>query len=321
MFMVFPAIQLADTSSHVVIADETPFQVDFTLASEQYYSGVLPLYNNLDYALYAADHVSVVENPAIGGYINYAIYGGADLVMWNSSYDLVAGNGFQVASVGIIAFGGTSNVFWGNAFTLSVPIVPDPSFVLNYGNSVALYLYESGDLVYNNYFGTPNTAFTPADNPYDFFFVPELWTDLWNVSYQPATDVNVVNGFGLSGNILGLSYEGGNFWSNYGSPEDPYGVLPYDNGGNIVVGGDFLPLVPFALFSVTFTETGLLPGTAWSVIFNGYNQTSTASSMVFYEPNGTYAFQVAPISGYTATPSLGAVVVAGAPQTVAITWT
>ena len=318
MFPVFPGIFLAHTSDYVTITHETPFEVPFTLPGELYYSGVLPLDDELAYGFYFADHVSVVANPAIGGYFSYAIYGGASIVMWNSSHDLIAGNTFPVASVGMIMFGGTGNTLWGNVFEEVLPSAPDPGYLLNYGRAVALYLYESGDLVYNNAFATPNTAFTPAYNPYDFFSIPVLWHDRWNVVIQPATDVRVVNGWELSGNVLGLSYEGGNYWSNYGSQSDPYGVLPYDNGGNIVVDGDYVPLLAFALYEVTFHETGLTSGTAWSVTLNGITLTSTSSSISFWDPNGLYAFAVGAVTGYTAHPATGAVTVSSAAQTVSI---
>ena len=321
MFPVFPAILLSNTNAYVTVAGESPFEVPFSLPGELYFSSVLPLSDELGYWFYAADHVSVVENPAIGGWFSAFVYGGASIVMWNSTHDLFAANQLPVASVGIYEFGGTDNEIWGSVFSTAIPSAPDPGYLLNYGDPVALYLYESGDLVYNNAFTTPQTAFTPPYNPYDWTYVPELWSDHWNVPRQPASDVRVFNGWELSGNLLGLSYEGGNYWSNYGTQSDPYGILPYDNGGNIVVGGDWLPLVTFGLYRVTFHETGLPSGTLWSVTLNGITESSTGNSISFWDPNGTYAFTVGPVTGYAPQPSLGAVLVSGVNQRVLITWT
>ena len=321
MFPVFSGILLSNTSAYVDITDESTFEVPFTLPGELAYAGVLPLSDELGYWFYGADHVSVVQNHAIGGWFSYAVYGGASVVMWNSTHDLFAANDFPVASVGIYEFGGTDNVLWGNVFSTALPSAPNPGYLLNYGNPVALYLFESGDLVYNNAFATPQTAFTPPYNPYDFSYVPELWTDRWNVAIQPATDVHTFNGWALSGNILGLNYEGGNVWSNYGTQSSPYGILPYDNGGGIVVGGDHHPLLPFSLYRVNFHETGLPSGTLWSVTLNGITEWSTTGTISFWDPNGTYAYTVGPVSGYTPHPSLGAVLVSGVNQKVAITWT
>jgi hypothetical protein len=117
--------------------------------------------------------------------------------------------------------------------------------------------------------------------------------------------VRVVNGWDLSGSILGLSWQGGNYWDNYGTPMDPYGVLPYNNGGYFWTGGDYHPLITVALQEVRFGETGLPMGTAWSVTLNGYTQTSTARVIAFFEPAGSYSFTVGSVTGYTATPSSG----------------
>lgn len=318
MFPLFSGIELVDTTAYVTIEQQTPFEVVYSLASEQFYAGVLPLDNELSWFLYGTSHVSAVSNLEVGGWINYAVYGQASLVLWNSSHDLIAGNTFPDASVGILEFGGTGNTLWGNVFETTLPAALDPGYVENYGVPVALYVYESGDLVYNNYFGTPNTAFTPDFNPYNG--AGAAWVDRWNVAEQPASDVRVVNGWALAGSILGLPYEGGNYWSNYGSATDPYGVLPYNNGGQIASGGDHVPLVPFALYGVTFTETGLPHGKAWSVTLNGITESSVTASITFFDPNGLYAFAAESFAHHTPNPAIGAVLVDGAAQTVAITY-
>ena len=315
-FPTFSGIQLVKTTAFVTIADEPAFEVAFSLASEQFYSGVLPLDNELSWFLYGTTHVSALSNPEVGGWINYAVFGQASLVMWNSSHDLIAGNTFPVPSLGIFEFGGTSNTVFGNVFETSLPEASDPGYILNYGNPVALELYESGDLVYNNYFGTPQTAFTPEYNPYNG--ASAAWTDRWNVAEQPATNVRVVNGWDLSGSILGLSYLGGNYWSNYGTQSDPYGVLPYNNGGNIASGGDHVPLETFALYKVTFSETGLRTHALWTVTLNGITKSSRASTITFWDPDGLYAYSASGPSRYVADPSSGAVPVSNANVTVGI---
>ena len=154
------------------------------------------------------------------------------------------------------------------------------------------------------------TAETPTFNFYTGAF--QMWTDKWNVAPQPATGWKIVNGWNLTGSILGLTYVAGNFWANYGTPADPYGVLPYDNGGFITTGGDRAPVLPYPLFKVSFTEKNLPSGTMWSVSINGFTQVSTSASIVFWEPSGLYAYSVGPVTGFTAHPSVGAVQVNGA---------
>jgi len=74
-------------------------------------------------------------------------------------------------------------------------------------------------------------------------------------------------------------------------------------------------------YSVTFTESGLLSGTSWSVTFNGNTETSTTNTISFTEPNGTYSFSIASINGYSVSPSSGSITVNGANVNQAITFT
>lgn len=73
----------------------------------------------------------------------------------------------------------------------------------------------------------------------------------------------------------------------------------------------FAPVAP-PTHTVTFTETGLAAGTSWSVTLGGTTHTSTTTTITFSEPDGTYAFTVAAVAGYSANPSSGSVTVTGA---------
>ena len=105
------------------------------------------------------------------------------------------------------------------------------------------------------------------------------------------------------------------------------GYIVSPGSGTVIVSGagldegiTFSPSV-VATYAVTFTESGLPSGTRWSVTAAGTLQTSTATTITFQEPNGTYAFSVGPVSGYTVTPSTGNLRVTGAAagQTIAFT--
>ncbi len=74
-------------------------------------------------------------------------------------------------------------------------------------------------------------------------------------------------------------------------------------------------------YTVSFSESGLANGTAWSVYLNGVTLRSTTSTIQFIEPNGTYAFYVTPITGYNLTPSSGSVTVNGSATVLAVTFT
>ena len=247
-FPVFAGIFLVDTSAYVSVENAPSFEFQYAIQPEAATVAAydLPTVNFLEQNYYGVSHVSIVNNRDITGWIeaNDAGFTEASVVFWNSSDNLIAGNTFGVMSQALILFGGTSNVIWGNVFT-PVQLPNSVSAGIGYnGSTFALELWESGDLIYNNAFLTPITAYTPEYNIYNG--APALYVDEWNVAKQPARDVLRVNGWGLSGSILGLSYEGGNYWWNYGTPSDPLGVLPYNNGGLISVGGDFVPLVPAA---------------------------------------------------------------------------
>ena len=74
-------------------------------------------------------------------------------------------------------------------------------------------------------------------------------------------------------------------------------------------------------FPVTFSEKGLSSGTTWSVALNGTTFFANGTSIVVYESNGTHAYTVGAVSGYTASPSSGSISVNGAGVSLAITFT
>jgi outer membrane protein assembly factor BamB len=73
-------------------------------------------------------------------------------------------------------------------------------------------------------------------------------------------------------------------------------------------------------FNVTFGAAGLPKSTNWSVTIGSVTQSSTASEITFVESNGTYAYTVGSVLGYSANPSYGSVTVAGSSQDVSVTF-
>jgi YVTN family beta-propeller protein/parallel beta-helix repeat protein len=95
----------------------------------------------------------------------------------------------------------------------------------NSNNNYGIYLQSSStnNTIYNNYFNNTNNA---VDQGYN----------VWNTTITAGT------------NIIGGSWLGGNYWSNYTGADtnrDGLGdtLTPYNNSGNIQNGGDYHPLV------------------------------------------------------------------------------
>jgi len=88
---------------------------------------------------------------------------------------------------------------------------------------IYLFIFSSNNFIYNNYFNNTNNAISDENN-------------IWNIKKTAAT------------NIIGGTYLGGNYWSDYeGKDTDGDGLgdtlLPYNSSGNIQIEGDYHPLV------------------------------------------------------------------------------
>ncbi len=307
-FPVFPGVLLIGTTDWVRatpagFAITYPAVVAPTLASLG-----LPSSNHLQLEFWGVSNLSLSNAPLITGWIssNFGGYPAAAATFWDSSNNLISGNTFLDQGASLALYGGTNNTVWGNSFLPTPVAASNQTAIQDSGNNTTGILEsESGDLVFNNYFTVPQTAYTPTIDPFSCQYIctAVTYSDRWNVSLQPANDTQTVLGRVLTGSIILTSYQGGNYWSNYGTTSDPYGILPYNDGGRISNGGDYYPLVPFSLYSVTFSETGLALGAAdWGVSAVGLNQSAAPDATIaVFAPNGTYNFSVVIPAGYTVT--------------------
>ena len=91
--------------------------------------------------------------------------------------------------------------------------------------------------------------------------------------------------------------------------------IPNPSSGTISQPGDIYIYFHAPQYPVYFNETGFSTGT-WSVSMNGYVQTTTGSSLVFWEnPGAQYSYSIS-AAGYQVSPSSGYVYVSNYPQTV-----
>ena len=320
---VFPGLLLVDTTAYVTVTApsfevEYPWWMQGTVAAFG-----LPATNDLQLQFWQTSHVRVLGG-SISGWLSAFLEGFPEgsVMFWNSTDNLVAGVTFEDQGDALLFYGGTDNTVWGNSFYLAPLAAADPADVLNYGNATqAFNESESGDLLYNNLVDVPFPAITPVWDPLSCQVLcePATYVDAWNVPLEPASDVRVVDGVPLSGNILGYDWQGGNYWSNYGTASNPYGVLPYNNSGLITVGGDYYPLTP-PLDRVTFVESGLRAGALWSVTLGGIELSSTSPAITFWDPAGAYVYSVPSVGHRTAHPDHGHVVLTSIPETVAVTF-
>ncbi len=316
-YPVFAAVLLVNTTDYVDV-DDPSVAIDYGswLAPTLDRLG-LPSSNDLQIALWNTSDVVVENSTDLGGWLplDAEDFPVGELVLWGSSDDLVAGNTFLDQGVAIALVGGTNNTVWGNTI-LTGSLLPSFAYAVD---PVGLLETESGDLLYNNYLDVDIPAVTPVYTPAlcPFGCYVPYPVDVWNVSLEPASVTSIVLGVPLSGSILSTSYQGGNFWWNYGTSEDPFGVLPYDDGGFIVIGGDYYPLFYDPLYTVTFQENGLVPGPLWNVTVDGITNSSFVAIANLTLPNGSYAAAIGVPSGYEG-PALVAFVVNGTNVTVPV---
>jgi len=307
LFPVFPGILLVDTNATVHVTPPS-LAIGYAPAVAANLSAAgLPATNHLQIELWNVTNLSLLGGAAITGWLssNVGFSPIGAVILWNGSGDLVAGNTFYDQGISLALYGGTNNTVWGNSFLNSSAPATNLSAVENSGNNTTgIWESESGDLIYNNFFELPAPAYTPTTDPVSCEIVcePATYVDRWNVTEAPAATVQVVLGTNLSGSIIGTSYQGGNYWSNYGTRANPLGRLPYDDGGRITVGGDYVPLVRLPAFPVAFDARGLAAGIEWGVVVAGVDYRTNGTTLTVYSPNGTYNYSVLAPANYTAVP-------------------
>ncbi len=105
------------------------------------------------------------------------------------------------------------------------------------------------------------------------------------------------------------------------SASSTQGVYNFNKTGNFGNYVEEISLDDMLPHQVTFQESGLPPGTTWSVTFNGQQKSSSSSTITFSVPAGTYSFTVGNVSGYTVSQSTGTVTVTNSNVQVSLVFT
>ena len=311
-FSVFSGVMIADTNASVNLNNTPSFEINYENIQTLFY---LSFYNNftgyltsgidyLGFVFYNTSNLSVFNASLVSGDIpsdSLAGFYGADMMLWNSTNDLVANSTFIASQyfpnqISLLVYNAPKvnahNTFFGNYFL--------PGDVGRKFNDTGIFVQSSGNLFFNNYFGNYIGAVVNTTNLYEGLHSRPAKVspvDSWNVTSTPASTFSMtVNNIVLSGNILGNSTVGGNFWSSYAPGISP---LPFNESGNITSGGDSQPIVlPGPYYPVIFYQTSLPQGHQWYVIMGGVTKSSTGSIIVFEAMPGNYSYGVASAGQY-----------------------
>ncbi len=311
MFPVFAGVLISNTNASVQINNPSNFAVKYpAYMSDEIARFGLPYFNSLGFQFLNTSNIALTGASSISGWFAGTMFGhpAASVIFWNSTNFLVAGNHFSTMGISLMVYNSNSGngggTIWGNHF-LTDPITASTYShgLLNGADPISALIMSSGNLIYNNYFGPGNSVSSPA---YDTFSqAPATYTNMWDLGQKyNLSYINTVQGFNLTGSIVETSYQGGNYWSSFD------GNIPFSDGGNIVTGGDYYPLLP-AKYNVTFDGNGLPSGSSWSVTLDGTTLTTTGTQINFQLMNGTYYYKVDKPSIYSASPIDGLALVFG----------
>ncbi|NQE52585.1 hypothetical protein C5S29_03250, partial [ANME-1 cluster archaeon GoMg3.2] len=183
-------------------------------------------------------HCNIYDNNASGNC--YGIY------LRESSYNMITSNTVSNNDVyGIRLSHSSSNTISGNTalnnnhcgilLSSSSSNTIHSNTASNNDDGIYLYSTSNNNRIYNNYFDNiRNNAQDDGSN-------------IWNIAKTAGT------------NIIGGSWLGGNYWSDYAGIDtngDGLGdtLLPYSSNGDILVGGDMHPLVPAGIAPLLSVE-------------------------------------------------------------------
>ena len=305
-FPVFPGLYLQNTNASVEVSHAPSLTA--TTSTFAFPGPYLPSTNTLQEWYWNVSNVSLAYSTISGGWFTQnayypAVFDTMNVIFYASSGNLIYNDTFNSAIEGLLLFqggslfgpstgGGGNNTVFGTTFNQVQPqTCPTPAceVLMSFGEGIGLTVAENNDVIFNNAFGTPTTAWLLPINLYSGF--PLYFNNTtWNVTSgsHPAPLADFPQ-FSLdTHNILGGSALGGNYWWDYGYPLNPFNgaynpltPLPYDENATTLLayvygcdpyycasyiyhGGDYAPLGAFDQFqAVSIHETGLPNGAPW----------------------------------------------------------
>ncbi len=320
-FPAFSGIFVRNTVSYAKFIDIPAFSVNLTkYCSIQVSTLGIPENNNLNSVFYHTSGITVTGFTDISGWATPFMksYGPADLEFIDSHIFLISSNVFHSMGTSLLIYNpdneSGNGVIWGNYFHDAARQKGDRlENTLSGLNPSALQMFSSGNLIYNNFFDSVKSAYSPGHDMFDSGSLAAFSND-WNLtSVQPLNYSNSVNGAVLTGSIVDVDYQGGNYWTHFD------GNIPYNCSGAIANGGDYHPLIT-PLHNVTFSINGYGKGLHWGVTFDGNYAGGQNTSITLQARDGTHFYNFTRDSRYTSSYLSGYIIISGSDVNVNVSF-
>jgi YVTN family beta-propeller protein len=220
---------------------------------------------------------------------------GHNVTAFSTLNDTVTGNISVPGPIGLAYDASSSEVFVESIYSGNVTVIADSNDTAvatipgaggpQYRGGSTPMVYEAGtDEVFATAGGNGNVTVI-SDTTHSILEQVEVGQDPTGIAYDPALGTTAVTNY-LQGTVSFLYQK-----------------------------------IPPPTYPVTFSETGLPTRDSWTVtVAGGLPLSSTGTTISTDEPNGSYAYTVGTVEGYTVTPTAGTVNVSGGSESVNVSF-